>query len=238
VECSEQLGIGMKRNIETNSPTNEDYIEKFIQYLEEAGEPTPLRHLRNILVHEEGMALESQVRSILRKIRGDPRFVFTGATRDRHVQLNNNLDERRTALSNADSLAREFVKHTTVTGSFELPIEHMATEEMHAGCRVLISAGIVEWSEAGIIRWSRKGFFGFEPFSKRSTALSLPHRTWDSVRDIQTIFDEIKYNPPTTGLEETPILSLALSNGKQFNKSEIVEIALEMLRSQLYKITQ
>lgn len=231
------MGISMKRNNPGDSPTNEDYIEKFIQYLEEAGEPTPLRHLRNILVHEEGMALESQVRSILRKIRGDPRFVFTGATRDRHVQLNNNLDERRAALTHADSLAREFVKYTTETGSFELAIDQMATEDVHAGCRVLISAGIVEWSGERI-RWSRKGFFGFEPFSKRSTALSLPHRTWDSVREIQTIFDEIKYNPPTTGLEETPILSLALSNGKQFNKSEIVEIALEMLRFQLYKIAQ
>lgn len=237
MECSEQLGIGMKQNSAWDSQTNEDYIEKFIQYLKEAGEPIPLRHLRNILVHEEGMALESQVRSILRKIRGDPRFVFTGATRDRHVQLSNNLDERRAALSNADSLAREFVKHTTKTGSFEFKLGHTQTEEMPAECRVLISAGIVERSGAGI-RWSRKAFFGFEPFSKRSTALSLPHRTWDSVREIQTIFDEIKYNPPTTGLDETPILSLALSNGKQFNKSEIVEIALEMLRSQLYRVTQ
>jgi hypothetical protein len=233
--------------------TNEDYIEKFIQYLNEKREPVPLRHLRNILVHSiehrdddiEYREVESLRRSIMRKVRGDPRFVFTGTTRDRYVALNENTGEREANLKDADVLVREFIKHTSKSGANEFreiqlfrdASGHSQPINWDAASHVLAASGVVT-QQGETIEWTHNAFFGFEPIRKRSSALSLPHRTWDAVQEIQQLFfDADMYRPiQKTDDPANAILELALSRRMPFNKSEIVEIALEHLRSQLQHI--
>ena len=233
--------------------TNEDYIEKFIQYLNEKGEPVPLRHLRNLLVHSfeyrghdvEYRDVESLRRSIMRKVRGDPRFVFTGTTRDRYVALNENTGVREANIKDADVLVREFIKHTSKSGVNEFreiqflknTSEQSQLINWDAASHVLAASGVVT-QRGETIEWTHNAFFGFEPVRKRSSALSLPHRTWDAVHEIQKLFFDANMQRPIQKVDDpaNAILELALSRRMPFNKSEIVEIALEHLRSQLQHI--
>lgn len=235
----------MRRDLDEDEITNEECIEEFYDHLEKERDAIPLVELRSFLatlLRDEGK-VEVRRRSIMRKIRGDTRFAFKGTTRDRHVYLDKNTNQTAANLDGADTLVRAFVKHTSKTGLNEFSEQELhpsyessaAVFDWNAASQVLIGSGVVTQS-GDRLEWTHKGFFGYEPLSKRSSALSLPHRTWDTVHEIQAMFDHANFYPPhqEDSKAQSPILHLALSKGMPFNKSEIVEIALEHLRSQLY----
>jgi len=221
-----------------------DY-ELFAYHLQKSlgghGKGMPLQYLPEFLL-SEGLAEDEddsvvKKRSLLRHLRGDTRFRLEGPNRNRYVYFSSNAEGTQAQRDIADLIIREMLERTM-------------QRDMLVG-RVLVSSLVVSDSEAfesslrlledlfivrrhgDYLEWTNKNFIGYEPGVKRSSALNLPNRTWDAVWELISRFENRSLMQPG---EEHPILNLAFRRGPPFNNSEIIELAIEHLRSTMKSV--
>ena len=106
------------------------------------------------------------------------------------------------------------------------------------GFNLLLRDGIIEAASNESFIFTPKSFIGYDPKSKRATALNLPHRTWESVEEIIGLLFSWQHFPATMPEgpdHEQPFLEMFLRRGPPFNKSEVMEVAIEHLRCSLQR---
>jgi hypothetical protein len=226
-----------------NAP-NKILIEAFLNFLKDNQGPVPLSEL-SIFIENEGYAdkysVEQRVRSVMRKIRGDPRFLFFGTTRDRHISFNREAENQKTLDQNMAEIVEYMLKKSMLKGSdieYTLGESSIGDESEEEVMLSLIKHHVFDRSPNGY-QWSSNNFIGFETGNKRSSALSLPHRTWNSLDEIQNMLhslfeSEVPYI--WDDIRQFPILCLLLKRQRPFLKSELFEVAIEHLRCTILQL--
>ena len=216
----------------------------FVEYLREQPEPIPVGQIMDFLI-AEGYADESNVvskrRALMRKITGDPTFLFFGDTSGRHVMFNHDNERTQAQKSAANSLLSILIKRTILDGmDMSMDADELADYGSPDGLHLLVNDGVVEMGYNNNLSWTSRGFIGYEPQTKRTSSLNLPERTWSSVDEvIQLLYltnEMMGRGDMPEELEQHPMVHSLLTKGPTFNKSEVAEAAIEHLRCTLQRL--
>jgi len=215
----------------------------FVEYLREQTEPIPVGQIMDFLVMK-GYADEGNVmskrRSLMRKVTGDPSFLFFGDTSGRHVMFNHDNERAQEQKSDASSVLSILIKRTILDGmDMAIHTDELGNYGSSDGLELLVSDGIVEMAN-NQLSWTDRGFIGYEPQTKRTSSINLPERTWSAVDEvIQLLYlasEMIERGGMPEYLEEHPMVNSLLRKGPTFNKSEVTEAAIEHLRCTLQRL--
>ena len=215
----------------------------FVEYLREQPDPIPVGQIMDFLI-EEGYADDSNVvskrRALMRKITGDPTFLFFGDTSGRHVMFNHDNERTQAQKSAANSLLSILIKRTILDGmDMSMNADELADYGSLDGLNLLVTDGVVEMGNNNL-RWTERGFIGYEPQTKRTSSLNLPERTWSSVDEvIQLLYlanEMMGRGDMPEDLVQHPMVHSLLTKGPTFNKSEVAEAAIEHLRCTLQRL--
>jgi len=213
------------------------------EHLGAHGEGMPLHDLPHFLQKYNLVESEDDVvakkRSMLRHLRGDARFRLEGTNRNRFVYFSSNAQDTEAQRKGADWIIRHMLQKT-MKGEFPeegVPLSSLGWSEPDAllsSLRLLKDDYIVS-QEGDYLQWTNKSFIGYEPRVKRSSALNLPERTWETVRELLLRLEESQASMPLKR-GEFPILDLAFRRGPPFNNSELIELAIEHLMCTLQRL--
>ena len=219
----------------------DEATDHFLEFLKLQQQAVPLNTLLDFLV-DEGYArpsnLQSKRRSIMRRITGNPAFLLTGHTSNREIAYNEAYLEQQSVVNQVNEVLQLLLKQTIISGvENTLRIEQKDAILFNLGLEQLERDNVITRLDNNSIQWGSRSLFGYEPGVKRSTALSLPQRTWQSVEEIQHMLLDLSRGLAHVGsnFSEEPMIDIARHHVGLLNKSVVVELAIEHLRSTLVK---
>lgn len=189
--------------------------------------------------HADEVNVVTKRRALMRKISGDPNFVFAGQTNNRTIAFNIENEYTEVEQEKA-SMVLNMMLNNTILHGHAAPFHRGDTggNDSMMGFNLLLRDGIIEAASNESFIFTPKSFIGYDPKSKRATALNLPHRTWESVDEIIGLLFGWQYLPPTmpeAPEHEQPFVEMLLRRGPPYNKSEVMEVAIEHLRCSLQR---
>ena len=223
-------------------PSTDDMKDAFLAYLREKETPISVAEIPNFLL-DSGFANDENVvakrRAFMRKVTGDPRFLFFGDTSARVVTFNEEIERTYHQREEAGYILSILLKKTILNGlNMSMHMDEIADYANGSGVDLLVNDNVVHLDSDHMVRWTKRGFIGYEPKSKRSSSLSLPERTWASLEEIITLFHQLNGEIEREGMEyhdfdAHPMVQSMLLKGTSLNKSEAIEVAIEHLRCTL-----
>jgi len=243
--------VEKESSLSLNMPTRgrgqdsmDEMKEQFLAYLRERGEPIPVSEIVDFLV-SHSFADEVNVvatrRAFMRKVTGDPRFLFVGDTRARVVTFNQDFLDTGQQREDANRILEILLKKTILDGwDMRMHLDALPTPREKSGIQLLLTDGVVTQTSNGTVSWTKRGFIGYEPESKRASSLNLPERTWASVGEIITLLHLLSVQrelvDDVRGIDNHPMVHAMLAKGPPLTKSEAVEVTIEHLRCTLQRI--
>lgn len=220
----------------------DDIKDDLINLLRDRQEPMLVSEIVDFLIlhgHADEVNVGTKRRALMRKISGDPNFVFAGQTNNRTIAFNIENEYTEIEQEKASKVIRMMLNKTILDGqSVTFHPSDIGENDAMVGFNLLLRDGIIEATSNESFVFAPKSFIGYDPKSKRATALNLPHRTWESVDEIIGLLFGWQHlpatNPEAPGHEQ-PFLEMFLKRGPPFNKSEVMEVAIEHLRCSLQR---
>lgn len=223
-------------------PSTDDMKDAFLAYLRDKETPISVAEIPDFLL-DSGFANDENVvakrRAFMRKVTGDPRFLFFGDTSARIVTFNEEIERTYHQQEEASKVLSTLLKRTILHGwNMSMHMDEIADYANGSGVDLLVNDNVVHLDSDHMVRWTKRGFIGYEPKSKRSSSLSLPERTWASLEEIITLFHQLNGEIEREGMEyhdfnAYPMVQSMLLKGTSLNKSEAIEVAIEHLRCTL-----
>ena len=220
----------------------DDIKDELVELLRHRQEPMLVNEIMEFLIdrgHADDVNVVTKRRALMRKISGDPNFVFAGQTNNRTIAFNIENEFTEVEQEKASMVLDMMLKKTILRGKAEefYPGD-MGGNEAMMGFDLLLRDGIIVANSSESFVFTPKSFIGYDPKSKRATALNLPHRTWESVDEIIGLLFGWQHLPatmPEAPKNEQPFLDMFLRRGPPYNKSEVMEVAIEHLRCSLQR---
>jgi len=220
----------------------DDIKEELIELLRHRQEPMLVNDIIDFLIdhkHADEVNVLTKRRALMRKISGDPNFVFAGQTNNRTIAFNIENEYTEVEQEKASKVLNMMLKKTILEGqAAKFHLGDMGGNDAMVGFDLLLRDGIIEATSNESFMFTPKSFIGYDPKSKRATALNLPHRTWESVDEIIGLlfgWQHLRATMSETPHHEQPFLEMFLKKGPPFNKSEVMEVAIEHLRCSLQR---
>ena len=216
--------------------------DELIEVLRHRQEPMLVSEIMEFLIdhgHADEVNVITKRRALMRKISGDPNFVFAGQTNNRTIAFNIENEYTEVEQEEASNVLHMMLKKTILDGQGAVfHPDDVGGDDAMMGFNLLLRDGIIEAASHESFIFTPKSFIGYDPKSKRATALNLPHRTWESVDEIISLLFGWQHLPPTmpeAPKDEQPFLDMFLKRGPPYNKSEVMEVAIEHLRCSLQR---
>ena len=223
-------------------PTLDAIKSKLIEHLRERGEPMLVNDIMEFLIvggYADEFNVITKRRSLMRKISGDPDFIFDGQTNNRTIAFNPQNIEVEHEQQAASQTLHMILKKVIIKGHLtSFQNSDMDEDTALLGFQLLEEDGVVQRISSDSYSLTPKCFIGYDPKNKRSTALNLPHRTWESVDETISLLYSWQHRDHSAARDTNhhePMLDLLLKRGPPFNKSEVIEIAIEHLRCSLQR---
>lgn len=220
----------------------DDIKDELIELLRQRQEPMLVSDIIGFLIdreHADEVNVVTKRRALMRKISGDPNFVFAGQTNNRTISFNIENEYTEVEQEKASEALQMMLNKTMLDGqAAEFYPTDMGGNDPMMGFNLLLRDGIIEAASNESFIFTPKSFIGYDPKSKRATALNLPHRTWESVDEIIGLLFGWQHFPatmPEAPDRKQPFLEMFLRRGPPFNKSEVMEVAIEHLRCSLQR---
>lgn len=220
----------------------DDIKDELIEVLRRRQEPMLVSEIMEFLIdhgHADDVNVVTKRRALMRKISGDPNFVFAGQTNNRTIAFNIENEYAEVEQEKASNLLQMMLNKTILRGQAEefYPGD-MGGNDAMMGFDLLLRDGIIKAASNESFIFTPKSFIGYDPKSKRATALNLPHRTWESVDEIISLLFGWQHLPATMSVapeHKQPFVEMFLKRGPPYNKSEVMEVAIEHLRYSLQR---
>ena len=225
-------------------PSTDEMKDAFLAYLREKETPISVAEIPDFLL-DSGFANDENVvakrRAFMRKVTGDPRFLFFGDTSARIVTFNEEMERTHGQREEATDALSILLKRTILNGwNMSMHMDVIADYDIASGVDLLVNDNVVHLDSDNMVRWTKRGFIGYEPKSKRSSSLNLPERTWASLEEIIALFHQLNGEIERGGTDHQdfdahPMVQSMLLKGTSLNKSEAIEVAIEHLRCTLQR---